>query len=249
MLEQMILPGFENVISSRALESGLLYYAKQTGRMNGQFGPVPAPVSLFPAQESKEDLQTSGTCGQLGIASSASADLQQSLANKLQARLAGHGGTLYQLIWKTQVTPAGRPICALVASVRRIPGNASTGWPTPASTDGKGGYQGGRTRNGKLSTDRLDVTAQLAGWPTPTASNGNGPRPNPLERDFPNLQTAAQLADTGVIPDGSGAKTSKSDQLNPELSLWLMGLPDEVLCCGVSAIRLSPRLGRRLLKQ
>jgi hypothetical protein len=37
------------------------------------------------------------------------------------------------------------------------------GWPTPATTDHKGGYGGGRMRNNKLSTDRLDVAAQIAG--------------------------------------------------------------------------------------
>jgi hypothetical protein len=47
------------------------------------------------------------------------------------------------------------------------------GWPTPAQTDHKGGYQGGRMRDGKLSTDRLDVTAQISGWPTPTALERN----------------------------------------------------------------------------
>jgi DNA (cytosine-5)-methyltransferase 1 len=45
------------------------------------------------------------------------------------------------------------------------------GWPTPTATDGKGGYQGGRIRNGKLSTDRLDVAAQLrAGRRQPRAT-------------------------------------------------------------------------------
>lgn len=33
-------------------------------------------------------------------------------------------------------------------------------WPTPSATDGKGGYQGGRIRNGKVSWDRLDVAVQ-----------------------------------------------------------------------------------------
>ena len=36
-----------------------------------------------------------------------------------------------------------------------------SGWPTPTTRDYKGGYQGGRIRNGKLSTDSLDITAQL----------------------------------------------------------------------------------------
>jgi hypothetical protein len=38
-----------------------------------------------------------------------------------------------------------------------------TTWPTPSTRDYKGGYQGGRTRNGQISTDTLDITAQLTG--------------------------------------------------------------------------------------
>lgn len=41
------------------------------------------------------------------------------------------------------------------------------GWPTPKARDHKGGYQGGRIRDGKVSLDTLDVAGQLAGWPTP----------------------------------------------------------------------------------
>jgi hypothetical protein len=33
-------------------------------------------------------------------------------------------------------------------------------WPTPSSRDGKGGYKGGRIRNGKVSKDTLDVAVQ-----------------------------------------------------------------------------------------
>lgn len=36
-------------------------------------------------------------------------------------------------------------------------------WPTPSTRDHKGGYQGGRIRNGHISTDTLDITAQLTG--------------------------------------------------------------------------------------
>jgi hypothetical protein len=42
---------------------------------------------------------------------------------------------------------------------------------TPATRDYKGGYQGGRIRNGKLSCDTLDVQVQLTvGGPTPNTS-------------------------------------------------------------------------------
>ena len=40
-----------------------------------------------------------------------------------------------------------------------------TSWPTTSTRDYKGGYQGGRMRNGKISTDTLDVAAQLAFGP------------------------------------------------------------------------------------
>ena len=40
---------------------------------------------------------------------------------------------------------------------------AESSWPTPSTRDYKGGYQGGRTRNGHISTDTLDITAQLTG--------------------------------------------------------------------------------------
>lgn len=33
-------------------------------------------------------------------------------------------------------------------------------WPTPMARDGKGGYVGGRIRNGKVSWDQLDVAVQ-----------------------------------------------------------------------------------------
>jgi len=45
----------------------------------------------------------------------------------------------------------------------------TAGWPTTSVRDQKGGYEGGRIRNGKISTDTLDVTAMLTG---PKASGG-----------------------------------------------------------------------------
>jgi len=66
--------------------------------------------------------------------------------------------------WRGPTGTQGRP-------ADTVPNAAAlAGWPTPAQTDHKGGYQGGRIRDGKLSTDRLDVTAQIAGWPTPAAN-------------------------------------------------------------------------------
>ena len=93
------------------------------------------------------------------------------------------------------------------------------GWPTPATRDGKGGYQGGRMRDGKLSTDVLDVTAQLA---------------------EPCRWTAS-----GEMLTGSCAGMESGGQLNPALSRWLMGLPTVWDACAAMATPLSrPRRKR-----
>ena len=83
------------------------------------------------------------------------------------------------------------------------------GWPTPATTDHKGGYAGGGMRDGKLSTDRLDVTAQIAG---------------------PARRTA-----TGEMLIGSTAAMESGGQLNPAHSRWLMGLPPAWDACAPTA--------------
>ena len=53
-------------------------------------------------------------------------------------------------------------------------------WPTTSTRDHKGGYVGGRMRDGKISTDTLDVTAQLASGPTPTGSIAKTAKPAQL---------------------------------------------------------------------
>lgn len=79
------------------------------------------------------------------------------------------------------------------------------GWPTPTATDHKGGYQGGRMRKGKLSTDRLDLVVQITG--------------------------PVRLTVCGLVLTGCTAGMESGGQLNPELSRWLMGFPEEWASC------------------
>ena len=64
------------------------------------------------------------------------------------------------LTWKLKATPAGRLLFQLAVS---MPPKEETDfglWPTPTTRDHKGGYIGGRIRNGKISMDTLDVAVQ-----------------------------------------------------------------------------------------
>ena len=139
MSQQMILPGLPSAIFSRASGHGHTPCAAQGGRMTAQSGQAPVPASLSVRQANEKEPRTSGTCGPHYSASSASAELTQFLASRLQALTALHGSTLYRLTWKQRTTPAGRSIPALRASAPRTSGSGCTGWPTPCSQDGPHG--------------------------------------------------------------------------------------------------------------
>ena len=172
MWHQLNLQLTPNVISSQELASGALPCAEPVGLMTSRSGQVPAHASLSHRQVKALGLTTSGISGPPFTTSSNSVALQRSLESRLRARTQSLGSTLYKLTWKPWVTPSGPSRSRLRASVLRTSATASTGWPTPSTRDYKGGYEGGRIRDGKISTDTLDVAAQLSGWPTPRAVDG-----------------------------------------------------------------------------
>ena len=116
-------------------------------------------------------------------------------------------------------------------------GGASLSWPTASARDSKGGYQGGRIRNGKLSMDTLDVAVQayreggilgppvranssMTGnhpeslWATPNAGDGKaGMAVNRLQK---SLGQDVTRAEGGYLPKA---------KLNPRFVEVLMGLP------------------------
>jgi hypothetical protein len=171
-----------NATSSRASEAGASHCASQDGQTTALFGPDPALANLSARQAEEQGKLMSGTSGRTGTTSSASANLQQFLANKLQARTASAGSTLYKLTWKQRDTPSQLKISALRASALRTSGSASgsSGWPTPQARDTfpahSEEYIAAKKAQGHGMAN-LNDHVQLAGWPTPMAGtpaqNGN----------------------------------------------------------------------------
>jgi hypothetical protein len=108
------------------------------------------------------------------------------------------------------------------------------GWPTPkASMDGDTPATVQKALEGRAEKSLARI-AQLAGWPTPMAASkdaGNCDYARSVEviagvRDSKNSPKAI-----GTTPSGSIAATEKRGVLNPALSAWLMGYPEEIISC------------------
>lgn len=117
-------------------------------------------------------------------------------------------------------------------------------WPTASARDGKGGYLGGRVRDGKISTDTMDVCAQLAAWVTPLANDAKGSKysksgdtvclklPGQVE-----LSSPIRLLTNGQVLIGYSAKMDGFGQLHPGHSRWLMGYRIEWDACAVMVMQ------------
>lgn len=234
---------------------------ERDGGTTRQYGPDPALASLSASQAKERGLLMSGTYGPRSSISSASVALQLLLANRLQARMASLGSTLYRLIWKERVTPSGLRICALRASALRTSGNAFTGWVTPTTRDWKDSGADIKPRaDGSARFDQLPRQANLAGWPTPQAGaearGGNNAAGNTNFSRRTEALCGKRIAGhnlrlldlsparrkvTGELLIGSSAEMACGGRLNPEHSRWLMGLPPEWAACVPTAMPLSRR--------
>jgi len=177
MCAQAMSETLSNATGLQALQFGHTPCVLPVGQTTDLYGLALAPANLSARQAKALGLLTSGTCGQPSTTSSSSASLTQFLANRLQAKTASLGSTLYSLIWKHRATPQGRLIPALRASVRRTSANDCTGWPTPSSTIVDAKPNPPIMGNRKPTDPQIglaDVAVHLAGWGTPTANTPGG---------------------------------------------------------------------------
>jgi hypothetical protein len=119
------------------------------------------------------------------------------------------------------------------------------GWNTPRATDGSNG--GPNQAGGALPADAAKAAwstprankwgfpdahgsheALLASWATPQCADARGAT-GPASKNK-DLGLDARLV-SGQPATGSPASTEKRGQLNPEHSLWLMGIPIEWVSC------------------
>ena len=130
-------------ITMPVISSPVLVFGQQPTTLNpgasavGKSGQDHAHVNHSALQGVEMGLMMSATYGRYGNVSSRSASLQSSLVSRLQANLQTRGSTLYLLIWKPWITPAGRLLFRQRASVPRISGTEFTGWVTPTTRDWK----------------------------------------------------------------------------------------------------------------
>lgn len=165
--------------SSPELADGPTPPVLPVGLTTGLCGLARAPANPSPSPDSTKASRTSAISGRTSLTSSVPTGPLSSWESRLRERLAMVGSTEYRLIWKAKTTPQGRSMFQLAPSMPHTSGSDCTGRPTPATRDHKGGYQGGRIRNGKISNDTLDVTVQhtvhglnTSGSKVPTESRG-----------------------------------------------------------------------------
>ncbi len=206
---------------------------------------------------------TSGLKYSVSSRSQASENLSRCLANRLQAKTDELGSTLYNLTWKEKVTPAGRVLPWLVASGRRTKDSDSTSWPTPKASDSNKGIrsvEGGLKEVARGKSPDLPAVATLTSWASPTTRDHKdgslcrNVKVNCLlgREAWLTHNYAARLTVGGEMLIGSLVETESTGRLDPEHSLWLMGLPIEYDVFGEqetpSASHRREPLSRHLLK-
>ena len=210
-----------SVISSPASAAGATRSSSRAGKITAPSGLEAARVSRSARRGKEKVSTTTAISGRNSTASSPSAILQQSLENRLRAKLDVNGSPEYALTWKHWDMPSGPPICALRGSALRTSGKGFTGWPTPTvPSNTNGNHQAG---NNRFVTG---CKRAMLGWLTPAASDGNGGK-------APRLKTSM----TGRAEDGRKVNVGLSMQARLGLKGWATPRQRDFKNNGVSIAR------------
>lgn len=215
MFGEMTSGDIPSVTSLLAGDSGASLSDKQDGPTIDLSGPEVAPAPVSARQVKGMGLQTLVTSGLSGIASSASAALEQSLASRLQQRLDTAGSTLFVETWKRKATPLRRRYWEHTARVRPTSDRGCTSVPSPQASDMRGGGQVKRALRsmkptGTAQSANLNDYAMLASLPTPMAGSPatetyNAAGNNDYSRRIVELASV-------FTPDCSDRRSAKSSQ-------------------------------------
>lgn len=171
MLRSKTFEDSRSTISSPASAAGPTHSGLRAGRIPVPFGLEAVHANLSARQAKEKGLLTSGTYGLHGTGSSKSIILTLCLANRLRARTASLGSTLYRLTWKVKTTPSRRSYSQLVASVRPwvVRGFGLFPCPTPRATDGEKGIRTneGIYRERTRRKNGYDLSTWIGGRPNP----------------------------------------------------------------------------------
>jgi len=236
--------GLHDVTSSPASEDGSSPLIGPDSRESGLFGQALVPASRSAISGFTKASTTSAMCGRLGGISSPSADLQRSLASRLQAKTDLNGSPEYLLSWKLLDIKSREPICVLRASPRPTPEVGFIGelrdldqTPTKPPASSPALFAAiGLTSKSFVST--VAPTVAVTGWITPTARdykdtpNMSYLSTNPDSSTRVRVDHLPRQAGTVVLTPDASSRLQKKDgtyksgvALNPELSRWLMGYP------------------------
>jgi hypothetical protein len=222
MSNHQTLKDSHSVTSSQELVDGAEPCSLRDGVQTDLFGQEALPVSPFQQQEKGKEKTMSDTSGLSSSISSESANLQQSLANRLRQLFDLGGSTIYKLTLKEKVTPQQRQYYQLGASAPRTKGTDSSlppsAWPTPDATCRESSLEtmkkrrDFRKKNANQNSVPMYLTdavlvmhdkeyaeamgyneENLSAWLTPTTSDMNGVREMDGKRSG-GLNTQAQSA-------------------------------------------------------
>ena len=180
-------------------------------------GDIPANHSA--RQDVKKVSKIRDTSGQSILDLSNNSD-QLGLLERMLVDTLNSVSTPYSRTWKVRVTPQGRLVFQLLASVPTTKEKESGFWPTPNARDWKDSVNKVPPSVGKTRGHSLGMkVAERKMWPTPIAAIGMNMR---LTENMAKLRHKKYL-ETEVAYQES----APGGKLNPTGVEWLMGYPTQ----------------------